>query len=618
MHVLGCPNGSGRRRPTSAEPVRHELASGEKSSQCNLFGAVSAIFSGRKPSLHNQLATRIMLPASNERQDYALLMPAISSLSAPQKTWAVGSHRLAVFALVLVVVLLGAVSFLIFRWPFSRTVVVSELEEESFSKVSVGAFHGTYFPHPGCVLEHVIFQHNPKAGTPPLVTVDTIRIEGSFSGLFRRHVGRVVAEGMHVLVPAKATGEPFETPQRPTVEIDELVANGAILEVASSDPDKKPLKFDFHEFTLSHAGGNGPASFAAKLSNPEPPGEISTTGKFGPWNADNVGGTPVSGEYVFEHADLGVFHGISGLLSSSGKFAGELDHIEVDGNTDVPLFAVTVSSHQVDLRTQFHAVVNGENGDTFLKQVASTFGKTTVWTAGSVAGEADQEGKTAALDLAAKDGRIQDLLLLFAQSPRAPMSGIASFNAKVSLPPGKRRFLEKVEMQGDFGIDAGSFTKSNTQQGVNSLSQGARGENQDKNKDKNKDGSDQETVLSDLKGHVELKNGTARFSNLSFSVPGALAQLQGTYNLLNEKIDLRGTLKTEAEVSKTTHGVRALMLKALDPFFKNKHREGYTAPVKISGTYEHPAFGLDMRDDANAKNHTAKMHTPKSLSAPKP
>ena len=152
---------------------------------------------------------------------------------------------------------------------------------------------------------------------------------------------------------------------------------------------------------------------------------------------------------------------------------------------------------------------------------------------------------------------------------------------------------------------------------MNSLSQGARGENQDKNKNKDKEESDSATALSDLKGHVELKNGTARFSNLSFSVPGALAQLHGTYNLLNEKIDLRGTLKTEAEVSKTTHGVKALMLKALDPFFKNKHREGYTAPVKIVGTYEHPSFGLDMGDDA-AKEHTSKLRAPKSTSATKP
>jgi hypothetical protein len=104
-------------------------------------------------------------------------------------------------------------------------------------------------------------------------------------------------------------------------------------------------------------------------------------------------------------------------------------------------------------------------------------------------------------------------------------------------------------------------------------------------------------VLSDLKGHVLLKDGTARFSDLSFTVPGAEAHVQGTYNLITEKIDLHGTLRTDAEVSKTTHGVKALLLKFLDPFLKKKPL-GYIAPIKITGTYGHPAFGLDLdRDD---------------------
>jgi hypothetical protein len=296
------------------------------------------------------------------------------------------SRKLAVSALAALVIVffcLAAFIFLASHWPFSREAVVKQLEEESLSKVSVGAFHGTYFSRPGCVLEHVVFQHNPRAGTPPLVTIERIRIEGSFAGLFRRHVKRVVAEGMHILIPPKGTGEHFEAPQRSTVVIDDLDADGATLEVASRQTDKLPLKFLFHNFTLSHVGSDGPASFKATLSNPEPPGEISATGKFGPWNADSVGKTPVSGEYLFQHADLGVFHGISGLLSSSGKFTGEVDHIEVDGSTEVPLFAVTLSSHHVQLRTQFHAVVNGENGDTILEQVTTIFGKTTVWTEGS-------------------------------------------------------------------------------------------------------------------------------------------------------------------------------------------------------------------------------------------
>jgi hypothetical protein len=133
------------------------------------------------------------------------------------------------------------------------------------------------------------------------------------------------------------------------------------------------------------------------------------------------------------------------------------------------------------------------------------------------------------------------------------------------------------------------------------LSRGALGEEDHHKTEKDED--DPETVLSDLKGHILLRDGTARFSNLSFSVPGALAQMQGTYNLITEKIDLRGTLKTDSEPSDTTHGMKALMLKVLDPFFKKKHA-GYAMPVKITGTYEHPAFGLDLNDRDQKKNGT--------------
>ena len=172
---------------------------------------------------------------------------------------------------------------------------------------------------------------------------------------------------------------------------------------------------------------------------------------------------------------------------------------------------------------------------------------------------------------------------------------------RVSVPPGEKPFLKKAELQGDFGVDAGSFTKTDTQQGVNSLSRGARGE---KNPKPENDDPNPQNVLSNLKGHVVLNNGIATFSNLSFGIPGALAQMRGTYDLISEKIDLHGTLKTEAEVSKTTHGIKALMLKVLDPLFKNKP-DGYMAPVKITGTYDHPQFGLDLgnqgHNNVNAK-----------------
>jgi hypothetical protein len=497
----------------------------------------------------------------------------------------------------ILVVIFAAAAFLTWRWPFRREAVLKDLEEATLSKIGVDGFRNTYFPRPGCVLEQVTFQHNPKPGSPPLITVQRLRIESGFFGLFTQHINLIRAEGLRLMVPPHGSGEHFQAPERSTFVIDEIVADGAMLEVGRRDPEKPPLRFSFHSFSLSNVGGHGPALYRAKFSNPEPPGEITSSGTFGPWNPDEVGMTAVTGDYLFQNADLGVFHGIAGELSSSGKFSGTLKRIEIQGVTDIPSFSVTSSSHQTRLQTQFHAVVNGENGDTVLQRVAATLHRTTVWSEGSVAGTQGQPGKTASFELWAQDGRIQDLLLLFGREERAPMSGTVSFRAKVSIPAGKRAFLAKVELQGDFGIDAGSFSKFDTQQAINHLSEGARSQEKsgaiEKGDDRDTHQDDGASVLSDLKGHVSLREGTARFSGLSFSVPGAHAQMHGTYNLITEKIDLHGTLKTESAPSNTTHGMKSAMLKVLEPFFKKKP-SAYLVPVKITGTYQHPLFGLEL------------------------
>ncbi|HSS97767.1 MAG TPA: hypothetical protein VLK33_12090, partial [Terriglobales bacterium] len=148
---------------------------------------------------------------------------------------------------------------LAFAWPFREDAVIKELEEESFSKVSVGTFHRTYFPHPGCVLEQVVFRHNSNSATPPLITIKSVRIEGSFSGLFRRHVKLIRVEGMRVDIPSLGS-EHFETPQRSSVVVDDLVADGATVEIKRADGNPA-LQFTLHGFTMTDIGGSGPATF---------------------------------------------------------------------------------------------------------------------------------------------------------------------------------------------------------------------------------------------------------------------------------------------------------------------------------------------------------------------
>ena len=498
------------------------------------------------------------------------------------------NRRAIILSIVAACIVACAAAVLLIRiWPFTERAVVEDLAEASDSAVTIRTSHRTYFPIPGCILEGVEFRHGNDNWN--LITIDKLTIEGSYSGILRRRVPRVRIEGGHVFVPPFGSNVTFQT-QHSKLEVDEIVANGTV-EFASNDPQRQPLRFEVYGALLHNVRWGSPLSYELKLHNPEPPGEITTRGNFGAWTTGHPGDTPISGEYTFDHADLGVYGGIAGMLSSKGKYDGVLKHIDIAGVTDMPDFEVKSGGHKVKLATQFSAFVDAIHGDTFLKSVDARFGQTSVIAAGSVAGTKGSKGKSALLDLTARRGRIEDILGLFVKDRRSPMSGEIALKAKAEIPPGKEPFLEKVKLQGAFGIDDGTFSKAETQKSVNELSAGARGEKME----------DSETVLTGLKGQVAMKDGIATFSDLSFGVPGASAHMYGTYNILNHRIDFHGKMRVDTKISKTTTGVKALLLKAMDPFFR-KNKKGEVVPVHITGTYEHPQFGLDLTKPKEQEN----------------
>jgi hypothetical protein len=239
----------------------------------------------------------------------------------------------------------------------------------------------------------------------------------------------------------------------------------------------------------------------------------------------------------------------------------------------------------VHLSTDFQAVVDGTNGDTQLQNVRSRFQRTTVLSSGGVSGHPGQQGKTAALEMTVKDGRIDDLLRLITEDKNPSMTGSVSLHAKVKVPPGPLGFLKKLELEGDFGIGNERFTNAEVQVPLNRLSESARGEN------RKQEAEDPETALSNLKGHVSVKNGIATLSNVSFSAPGTLAQIRGTYNLLDKTVNLQGVLHTNGKLSDTTSGFKALVLKAVGPFLKKKTVT--IVPFTVTGTSMQPSFALD-------------------------
>lgn len=476
-------------------------------------------------------------------------------------------------------------------WPFSQKSVVRDLAEASDSDISISSFHQTYFPSPGCVIEGVEFRHG--ANHFKLVTIEKLIIEGSYLGILRRHVARITAVGSHVFVPKFGSNTTFKTQHSKTV-VEEIVANGTLVEFESEDPSKKPLQFDVHEALVKDVGWGIPLQYKLNFRNPEPPGDLEVTGKFGSWITGNAEQTPISGAYTFDRADLSVYGGIAGMLTSRGKFEGVLKHVNISGTTDTPDFEVTSGGHKVRLQSQFDAYVDATRGDTFLKHVEARYGRTTVIAEGSIAGSPGRKGKIAQLQLTSRRARIEDILGLFV-SRGSPMSGPVSLKTQVEIPSGNEPFLRKVTLKGAFGLDEGTFSKPETQKDVDELSAGARGQNKE----------NPETVMTGLAGQVELVEGVSRFSDLSFEIPGAKARMHGTYNIINHRIDLHGRMRVDTKISKTEQGVKALMLKIMDPIFKKK-KKGEVVPVHIAGTYEKPQFGLDLSQQSTQQKQPAK------------
>jgi hypothetical protein len=190
------------------------------------------------------------------------------------------------------------------------------------------------------------------------------------------------------------------------------------------------------------------------------------------------------------------------------------------------------------------------------------------------------------LTMSVSRGRIEDLLRLFTGSARPAETGEVQLQTKVELPPGPQGFLRRLRLDGEFGIGGGRFTNPKVQEPVNRLAESARGETKDQEE------VDPATVLSNLKGHVSANGGTAKLSKVSFTEPGTLAEIEGTYNLVDKKVNLRGVLHTSGKLADTTSGFQSVVLRALGPFIKKKSVT--VVSFVITGTSSDPSFALDL------------------------
>jgi hypothetical protein len=416
----------------------------------------------------------------------------------------------------------------------------------------------------------------------------------------------VTIQGLNIRIPAGGlnpqAGPDDEEPLRPSdtpppmtvrvappspwlpVTIDSLHSMRARLEIASGRANRLPRIFDIEDLVMRDFGSLDGAEFHAGLMNPIPRGRIETSGHFGPWNPGDPELTPINGQYTFHNANLDDIKGIGGTLSSAGTYSGVLQRVAVEGKTETPDFSIDIAGHKVPLTTEFKAVVDGTNGDTWLEQVDAHLGATTINARGAVVRTRNVRGRRVSLDLKIDHGRIEDLLHLAVKTGRNPMLGAIDLHTKFLLPQGDADVVDRLQLNGAFKLVQAQFTSIDVQRKINVLSSRGRGDETD-------DGTGK-SVVSNLEGTFVLRNAKLTFSRLRFLVPGAIVELSGTYGLRDEQMDFKGYFLADATLADMTHGVKSILARLAQPFFR-RPGGGSKIPIHITGKRSNPSFGLD-------------------------
>jgi hypothetical protein len=477
------------------------------------------------------------------------------------------------------------------RAPILRGQLVRTLNEKLDADVELDALEVRTFPalriHGDGLRLRLHGQQNPS----PFIEVRHFEVSGGLWGMLRRHhkFTNVQLDGLRITIPPrtpndKSAGRNATTTMVGMVIIEHLESKDAQLVIVPKNPAKQPKIFTIHSLDLDSVGFDRSIPITATLTNAIPTGEIATQGAFGPWVRGDPGSTPLRGRYSFGRADLNTIHGLGGTLTSNGDFTGILSEIDVRGTTKTPNFVLDIGGAPVPLDTAFHAVVDGTNGDTYLKRVDAKLAETAISASGAIVAEEGVKGRTVKIDLTIAKGRIQDLLLLAVSAPKPVMLGTITFSAALLVPPGTAPVADRMSLIGRFALRHARFTDDGVQQQLANLSRRAQGKKQ---------GDPIAPIVSDMSGQFVLRDGTARFQDLRFDVPGATVDLAGQYGLRNEQIDFTGTLGMDASISQAAGGgIKSLLLKPIDPLFR-KHGKGAMLPITIRGPRAQPTFGLN-------------------------
>ncbi len=481
--------------------------------------------------------------------------------------------------------------------PALRTRIIETLSARFRSRVDLAEIHvrfdhGLNVQGKGLKIYGATDPNPSQPGIQPLLQIAEFRFSSSVRSLFREpmRVDTVFVKGLTMNIPPKSNRQQVAQLRRRggkmSIAVTHFICSDTKIIINTDREGKDPLEFDISRLKMNDIGPNRPLQFESTLVNPKPVGDIYSSGLFGPINELSPRDSALAGYYFFTDADLSTFKGIGGILSSTGKYSGTLGRIEVSGETDTPDFRLRVSGHRVPLHTDFHAIVDGTDGDTYLQPVRARLLSSSFTATGKIVRIKDPPGHDIELQVTLGEARIQDLLTLGIPTEPPIMNGPVQLTTSFSLKPGRADISDRLSLSGSFHLPDARFNNKALQTKIDSLSLRSLGE------PKLVRNAPAIVVSSDLHGTFTLQHGVLNFSALHFHIPGTNARMSGRYSLDGRTFDFHGTLRLDAKLSQMTTGWRSVLLKPVDPFL-HKNGAGTEVPFKLTGTRAEPHFGLD-------------------------
>jgi hypothetical protein len=182
------------------------------------------------------------------------------------------------------------------------------------------------------------------------------------------------------------------------------------------------------------------------------------------------------------------------------------------------------------------------------------------------------------------------MLVLGMKSKPPLMRGALTLKFHLVLPPGPVSVSRKLRLAGTFAIHDAFLNDAKMQQQLDAMSERAKG------RPKLANVREAEMVGSSVSGRFSEVDSVVDVSQLTFTMPGAQALMDGQVHLVGSTFEFRGKVRTEATASQMTTGWKSLLLGPFDKLLK-KNGAGVVLPIKVTGTRSTYDLRLDFPHD---------------------